>query len=342
MKINADQFKKLQEVWRTWLRLSGENTDIFKQRRRLFDSTTRYGMASYIDEMPKKHQSSAEEWLNNGILRGETSRKNLTKENITLLGPSLKLDHNTGSYEYAIPSDSFPFNSWDYKAVSAAYPDTKSLNEMYNAYITEVLRKCAARLQSDDIQLSFILSNCTDITPYLPEGMSFDRITMSNLWDYVPLRDLLNMMKPLLNTLNKSAVIVTETQNWARQFLDIHVKIFGMTRSPGSELRKKVLQDTGNRAIAESNGIHGFRDYYSLTEEFTSFLRASLLNSSKYSNLNPKSLLPSVNQLAAELGLKSRDFICRENKVAPFQWTVNPRRVTLLRGTELSIEWSLL
>jgi hypothetical protein len=205
---------------------------------------------------------------------------------------------------------------------------------MYNAYITGVLKKCAARLQSDDIQMSFILSNCTDITPYLPEGMTFDRITTSNLWDYIPLRDLLNMMKSFLDPSNNSAVIVTETHNWVKHFSLDEKKI-------GSELRKKVLQDTGNTAIAESiyNCFHGFTDYYSLTEEFTSFLRASLLNSSKYSN---KSLLPSVNRIAAELGLKSRDFICRENKVAPFKWTVNPRRVTLLRGTELSIEWSLL
>jgi hypothetical protein len=173
--------------------------------------------------------------------------------------------------------------------------------------------------------------------------MTFDRITTSNLWDFILLPKLLALGKPLLNPVNKSAVIVTETHNWVDQFPNLHFKIFGIfSVMPGSELRKKVLQDTGNRAIAESKAIHTFTDYYSLTEEFTSFLRASLLNSSKYSNLKPKSLLPSVNQLAAELGLKPRDFICRENKVAPFQWTVIPRRVTLLEGTELSIEWSLL
>ncbi|XP_031575081.1 uncharacterized protein LOC116308741 [Actinia tenebrosa] len=342
MKMNAEQFSSLKNVWITWLHLSRKEFDIFGQRRQQFDNdrSAAYGMKSYIEEIPRKHQRSAQEWLQNGMLCSEQNRKNLTKENFTLMGSSFQLDSNSGSYEYGVPTDSFPFNGWDYRIVSAMYPKTNSLTVMYNNYITDVLRKCAARLQNDNIHLSFILSNCTDVTPYLPEGMTYDRIMTSNLWDYIHLGDLLKFMKPLLNARNKWAVVVTETQNWIRQLPLLYDKKMGLT--VGSAVRQKVLKDTGNKSIANSMGKQGFLDYCNITEEVTSFVRASLLDPSPNSSRKTKSHIPSLEKLAAEFGLRPRDFARRENTVAPFRWSLNCRRVSLLQGTEMSVEWSLI
>jgi hypothetical protein len=162
---------------------------------------------------------------------------------------------------------------------------------------------------------------------------------MSNLWDFIPLPKLLTLGKPLLNPVNKSAVIVTETMNWSSFYPDlIESKLGILDLFPCREMRDKVLKDTGSNSIANSSDLYAFIEYRSFKEEFTCFLRASLLVSTDYANTT---LLPSVNQFAAELGLKPRDFTCRENKVEPFRWSLNCRRVTLMRGFERTIEWIL-
>ncbi|KAK3728237.1 hypothetical protein QZH41_007231 [Actinostola sp. cb2023] len=339
MKIDdADQFNKLKEVWKTWLRLSiRQENNMSHQRRQIFatDAQAQDGMKSLLNEIPRRHRRSMTDWLSYGVLLAEKKRKKATKENFTLLGSTLYPHNSTGPFVYNIESDCLPFNCWDYKDASAGYPELNDVTEMYNRYITDVLKTCIERLQSDGIHISFILCDCTQVTNYIPDTMKFDRITTSNLWDYIALPRLFTLLKPLLNPHNQSAAIVTESHNWPRQFPFLDLPTIGMI----DELsRRKIFQDTGNKNIAESHCVNSFKDYCSITEEVTCFARASLLDDSKKST----SLIPSLDQLAAKFGLRPRDFICHGNKISPFRWQLNCRRITMIRGTELSVEWVLV
>ncbi|KAK3728236.1 hypothetical protein QZH41_007230 [Actinostola sp. cb2023] len=179
MKIDgdADQFDKLKEVWKTWLRLSiRQENNMSHQRRQIFATDAQDGMKSLLNEIPRRHRRSMTDWLSYGILLAEKKRKKATKENFTLLGSTLYPHNSTGPFVYNIESDCLPFNCWDYKDASAAYPELSDVTEMYNRYITDVLKSCIERLQqSDGIHISFILCDCTQVTNYIPDAMKFDR-----------------------------------------------------------------------------------------------------------------------------------------------------------------------
>ena len=221
MTMEQDHLRKLVQVWRTWLHLSSREGDwITEERRRMFekDRGSKDGIDLYLREIPKEHKTSASDWFENGILLSKPSRKDLTRENVTLTGfPATFLNQRDGPYpfSYILPPSVIPFISWDYKDVKQHF-HCASLLKMYSQYVGHLLEKCVATLATGQVKFHFLLCNCMEMTPFLPADRKYDRVTTSNIADYVPLASILDMCKPLLNTANPSAVIITEFKNWSQ------------------------------------------------------------------------------------------------------------------------------
>ena len=180
----------------------------------------------------------------------------------------------------------------------------------------------------------------------LPTDLRHDRITTSNLWDFCSLAVLLKKLRGFLNKSNPHAVLLTEIDNWPRDFMPeiIHElpNRFGL-----DDLCNRALKDTGNFELTHLSGLSTVVEYLNLTSQFNMILRSSLLASCTDKELaslrrkEGKKRIPSVKSLASSLGLHLRDFIRNENKVFPFRWALNCRRVVMLRGYERALEWKL-
>ena len=342
MTMEQDHLRILVQVWRTWFQLgSREGEWIAEERRRLFekDRSSKEGMDLYLKEIPKEHKASASDWFANGILLPKGSRKDLTRENVTLTGiPATSLNRSDGPYpfSYILDPSIIPFISWDYKDVKQHF-HCASLLKMYSQYVGHLLETCVATLASGKVKFYFLLSNCMEMTPFLPADREYDRITTSNIVDYVPLTSILDMCKPLLNKANPSSVIVTEFQNWS-EHVQLTQKEFLHYLQMTTSFRQQVLQDTKNPAIANSEGKVAFVEYHDHSEEFTQFLRAALL-------VTDCKIPEKVNQrrtwrsVADYNGLVARDFLRCQNRVFPAKWMQNCRRVTMMTGSERAVEW---
>ena len=175
------------------------------------------------------------------------------------------------------------------------------------------------------------------MTPFLPADRKLDRVTTSNIVDYVPLTSILDMCKPLLNKENPSSVIITESQNWSEHLKLIQKEILHYMQMTKS-FRQQVLQDTKNPAIANSNGRVAFVEYHDHSEEFTQFLRAVLLVTDR--EIPDKVNRPRTWRSVADYnGLVARDFLRCQNRVFPAKWMQNCRRVTMMTGLERAVEW---
>ena len=171
------------------------------------------------------------------------------------------------------------------------------------------------------------------MTPFLPADRKFDRVTTSNIADYVPLISI----PALLNKENPSGVIITEFLSWY-DYVELPQKEelyhLEMTKS----FRQQVLQDTKNPAIAYSNGRVSFVEYHDHSEEFTQFLRAALLVTDR--EIPDKVNRPRTWRSVADYnGLVARDFLRCQNRVFPAKWMQNCRRVTMMTGFERAVEW---
>ena len=182
---------------------------------------------------------------------------------------------STTEFQYNIPSDVSPFTGWDYKAIKNIYYD-KSLPNMYTLYILNILKKFFRKMTSGGVKFHFILCDLLKIDPYLPADLRYDRITAtSNLWDYCPLRDLLTKFKRFLNSANPHSVMLTESQNWLRNYM--HEIIHDLPYNEGIEkLCATALKDTKNIELVDLSGLTTVVEYLHLTDEFLRFLRASL------------------------------------------------------------------
>ena len=338
-----DHLRTLLQVWRTWLDLSSRDGDwITEERRRILQSPgSQKGIKLYLDQIPKEHQESASNWFENGILLSKASRKELTRENVTLTGlPVASLNQSDCPYPFTYILDPavIPFVSWDYKDVKQHF-HCASLLKMYSQYVGHLLETCVATLSTAQIKFHFLLCNCMEMVPFLPPERKYDRVTTSNIADYVPLTSILDMCKPLLNTANNSAVIITEFHNWHEPTSLNETLLRHFSQLPQSFLQK-VLEDTQNHAIAFSYGRVAYMDYYDLSEEFIQFLRAALLVSD-YDH----EILDKVNQrrtwrsVADYNGLVARNFLYRQNRLFPFKWMLNCRRVTMMSGFARVVEW---
>lgn len=238
--------------------------------------------------------------------------------------------------------DVLPFTGWDFSAIKKIC-HADSLPEMYSIYLSQIINKAVEKLRKNQVKFQFILADVLNIETFLPASLKYDRITTSNLWDYCPLTVLLTKFKGFLNGTNPHAVMLTETDNWVRNFMPevIHVlpQLWGI-----DDLIRKALQDTRNPELANLSGMSAVVEYFNITSEFLTFLRASLLTSSTdkdLASLKRKKKIPSVKSLVGSLGLHLRDFTRNENTVFPFKWALNCRRVTMLRGFERTLEWKL-
>ena len=343
MSATADHFKALKRVWQTWFDLSSrKGAWVTEGRRMMFDRDANavYGIQSFLAEIPQEHRRSTKEWLEDGILLPKKSRKGAKRENVTLTGSiGLNASGPDVAFNYCISSGCLPFTSWNYRDAKefCAIP---SLLEMYSKYVEHVLAACATRLVSRQVKLHCILSNCLDMQPFLPDGLAFDRILTTNLSDYIPLTTLLELGRPLLNRANPSSVIVTETMNWLERNQETQMKM--MMETALHVHAERALQDTGSAAIANSQCKMCFIEYYDLGPEFLRYIRVCLLSS----DLNKargkmEKWLPTSKAMALKLGLVSRNFLRNENRVFPFRWPLNCRRVTQMIGSERAVEWVL-
>lgn len=215
---------------------------------------------------------------------------------------------------------------------------------MYTIFLKQIFQKAFERLTSDQVKLHMILCDVRNIEPFLPMDLRYDRITTSNLWDYCPLAALLTKCKALVNESNPHAVMLTERDNWPRNFMPdiIHVLPYVV----GIDfLCDKAFKDTGNRELVHLSGLSTVVEYLDLSSKFRLILRASLLasyNEKELATFKRKKIIPSVKSLVSSLGLQLRDFSRNENTVFPFKWALNCRRVVMIRGYERALEWKLV
>ena len=346
MEISADQLSKLRDVWVTWLRLAQRKGPwVAKLRQEAISRNLgrEGGIETYLHAIPKKHRISAQRFFNTGIFPSTENAKELRRQNPTLTGRGYHWLSNTPEYHYSIPMDVLPFTGWDFSAIKKIC-DVDSLPEMYSTYLSQNIHKVVEILRKNQVKFQFILADIINIEPFLPASLKYDRIATSNLWDYCPLTVLLTKFKGFLNGTNPHSVMLTETDNWVRNFMPevVHVlpQLWGI-----DDLIWKALQDTKNPELANSSGMSAVVEYFNITSEFLVFLRASLLISSTdkdLASLKRKKRIPSLKSLVGSLGLHLRDFTRNENTVFPFKWALNCRRVTMLRGFERTLEWKLL
>ncbi len=342
---HPDQLSELKDVWATWLRLGqrkGSWVTKLRQEAISRDSEREKGLAAYKHAIPKEHRRSAQRFFDTGNFTSPKNFEELTRQNPTLMGRGYHWLSNRSEFHYSIPMNVLPFTGWDYKAIKKIC-HADSLPEMYSIYLSQILHNVLEKLRGNQVKFQFILADVLNIEAFLPVNLKYDRITTSNLWDYCPLTVLLTKFKCFLNGSNPHAVMLTETDNWVRNFMPevIHdlPQLWGL-----DDLIKRALKDTQNPELVNSSGMSGVMEYFNITDEFLLFLRASLLASSTDRDLasfKGKKKIPSVKALLRSLGLDLRDFTRNENTVFPFRWALNCRRVTMLRGFERTLEWKL-
>ena len=300
--------------------------------------------------IPAKHRKSAKEFIDTGIFSPAKDTKQLKRQNVTLTrsiaDQALKLFSDSSDLiQYNIPTDIFPFSGWDYIAVKKVCC-VDSLPEMYGAYLSQILDKSREAMRRGQVKLHVVLGDCVEVDPSLPVGLTYDRITTSNLSDYIPLTTLLTKFKCFLNSTNPHAVLVTETMNWVNlqpEILQL-IRQRAMSQIRPNNLNERALKDTRNPELVNSFGMTGVVEYQNLIPHFLINLQAALLASctdEELASFSKKKKLPTTKSIATSLGLVLRDFVRNGNSVFPFRWALNCRRVTMLRGFEYALEWRL-
>lgn len=341
---DPDQFSELKRVWRTWIQLSTKKGRwVTEMRKAAFEADDKVEavMRNYLMAIPPNHRESVELWRAEGIFTSQCDASSLTRENMTFTGSHFMLKNSKGDYDFSPRPCVLPFQGWDYQEVSKTTSDD-SLPKMYGVYLSKILRKCVERLSRSKVKLHIVLSNCVQIEPFLPSELSYDRITTSNLCDYISLTSILSQFKAKLNSNNSHSVLITEIIKWQVGFFpEIGTKILRSSDDPA--YKEAVLQDTNNPLLLFS-GPNSYREYHNVIPEFQLYLRAALLESrsdNELCSLEKRNKLPSIKAIVTALGLELRDYVRNENKVFPFKWAVNCRRVTRMKGYEFALEWKL-
>ena len=346
MEISAEQMEQLRSVWTAWLRLSEHEGPWVSNERKMVFSADRpevqIGLSRYLDTIPKPHRNSAKKYFDTGIFPSTANpTEELTRQNATLTGRLLSPLTECADFHYSMTSDLHPFTGWDYKAIKKiCYYD--SLPEMYSMYVSQILQKSLEKMNAGRVKFRFILCDALEIEEHLPAIITYDRITTSNLWDYLPLSVLLTKMKRFLNRSNPHAILLTETINMPNVLPEIVEKL---PNSCSDLLHERAVKDTQDPEMVFSSGNSTVIEYLNLSDEFVMYLRASLLVSCTEKELaafDRKRKIPSVKSLVRSLGLYLRDFIRNENTVFPFKWAVNCRRVNMMRGYIRTLEWKLI
>ena len=327
MEIFTEQLNQLKNIWTTWLRLTKREGSWLSNERKMaysFDpKTLEIWIPRYLDAIPKPRRNSAKTYFDTGIFPSTANPKDLTRQNPTLTGRVLSPLTESTDFHYSMTTDLHPFTGWDYKAIKKiCYSD--SLPEMYTMYVSQILQKSLEKMNTCRVKFRFILCDALEIEAHLPAIFTYDRITTSNLWDYVPLSVLLTNVSRFLNSSNPHAVLLTETFNMPNIMPEIVEKL---PNSCSDLLRERALKDMQDPEMVSSSGNSAVIEYFNLTDEFVMYLRASLLVFCTEKELAAfdRKKIPSVKSLARSLGLYLRDFIRNDNTVFPFKWAVNWR-----------------
>ena len=301
------------------------------------DPFSHYGRKTYFNGIPQQHVKSAKKWMEDGLfLRSDMPA---FAENPTLTGYNIKKDPTAYSYSYSycIGSDILPFTGWDYLEVKK-FKHVNSLITMYGAYVENVLRAVMKKMSTKQVSFQVILCDCIVIEQYVEEETKYDRILTSNLMDYTFLPRLLEICSRKLNHENPFATIVTETQNWIRDFCPE-----ASLSSNMFELQITAFEDTKN--VRQLDSGNGFREYVDNSAEFIDFIRALFhayfIRNGRYDDADSteKLKIPTVKVLGNKFQLKLRDGFRNENRVAVFKMAVNRRRVTMINGIVRVLEW---
>ena len=332
--IDESHLKELKRVWKTWLHLPVFKSDwLSEQRKQAFESSpgSEYGIYSYYITLPSEHVKSAKKWMKDGVFA--CTKAPMVAENPTLTGCPKILE----SFPYSLCFDPsiLPFSSWDYVEVKK-FGHCNSIVQMYRAYINDVLQRSKRNLDGGHISFKAVLADCMMINKHLPPKVKYDRVLTSNLSDYIPLPHIQQLWSEKLNHSNPHATIVTETQNWLRQFYP-EAGVEALNPATIATMATWVVKDTGSSVLLTDMGFMTYREYHDNSNQFMEYLRAS------FYAFTPKSTpLPSAKELGKEFQLKLRNFRRNENRIASFRMALNCRRACTVVGHERVLEWTPL
>ena len=365
--LTDDDLEIVKQVWAGWLNLDQQapswrsvSLSIQRQQRFKDDSRAAVGLESYRTLVPKRHWKSVITWVENGdflpsgktakgrhenpTLSGRTSREaahgvhmhKTTKASIA----EFKKQPKDVEFIYCIQSDLMPFGEWDYLQASS-FSNEDSLIVMYHAFITNQTQQFIDFIKAGRLHVSFLLGTCLELTEAEVHGEKFDRIFTSNISDYVGTKVLLKAMKPLLNTENKNAVIVTQHWNWFC-FVEESKADYPLYMLDGSWQKwiAAAQRDTGKDHKIRPR--HWYQEYFNNTSYFVDYLRADLMASNCILKevADTKGKIETFQQVKQQCsGLRMRDFRKGLNKVVPWRYRCNARPVNMLPGLSRMVEW---
>ncbi len=351
----------LREVWEHWLTLECERRkddciNLKQQRKFIFekDSSAQDGLSQYLRRMSPADGKFMGKWFNHGLfVSKDTHHGSLLFDNPTLTGrPSMTYEsrktrrasgmHTPKDFKfvYCIGTDSFPFKVWDCLRVGE-FIDVPGLSVMvrYHRYVSHLLQNALGVIDQGRLSIYMSLANCLDFpNHHLTLGMPhYDRIFTSNIADLVGHAKLLKTFKPLLNVHNKYSVIVTQTMNW----IITHTPDANVQNLSLAELMKVIqlcCQDTGwSRSMAMD--VNNHREYFNNTHWFLAYLRADIMGGGI--GIPAMDHVPTLNEVKSYNGMQMRDFRKVRNRLVPFQYRSNVRRIALLNGMDRNVEWYL-
>ncbi|CAH1233514.1 CBFA2T2 [Branchiostoma lanceolatum] len=372
--MSAEQYSQIRPVFELWLSLlTGEMMLQMtpQEQHQLAYQKNEQGVTNFYDSIPRRHQASAEDWFNNGILlpKSDARRKRACHDNVTLAAWTPRLLHGemptrhhavTAQYVGDIAAginNGVSFSEWDYLEVKAKYHQ-KNLLKMYSHYIADVISRFAEMFDKGHVSCHVILADCLSLQAHLPDNtVRFDRIFTSNVSDYINYPVLLETLRPLLR--NTKSVIITESINWTLYFPAEEV-------IPPLEHNMSLWQDLFHHAIEDlrhepdrPGWAKGQADLYTTLNNasntsiveyldngdlFNQYLRAALLAHKCPGSSHPvfsTKDVPKMSEVRNVSGMKMRNFLTELNTVCPSRYRINARRVNLLNGHERMLEWTL-
>ncbi|XP_038047619.1 uncharacterized protein LOC119721694 [Patiria miniata] len=351
----------LREVWKGWLALkcqrsAGDSINLKRQRKEIFDGDTDFknGFQKYLNRIPGTDAKYMEEWFQHGLfLPKDVDQSCLAFDNPTLTArPSVGEASNETqqrlgvttpkeySFVYSTRTDQTPYLVWDCLRVDELQSKRgSSVMVKYHAYVTHLLQKTIKFISQHRLVVRVFLANCLDFpNHHLTLGMpNYDRIFTSNLADYLGHCRLLKTFKPMLNSANKHSTIVTQTLNWMVCFMP-EANVSEASFHDVASLSLMCQMDTGFSYMLSMDVGNQF-EYYNNTHWFLAFLRTEIMAGGV--GIPVMDHVPKLSEVMQYEGLRMRDFRKERNRLVPFQYRVNARRITMLRGHERNVEWCL-
>ncbi|XP_022088316.1 uncharacterized protein LOC110978003 [Acanthaster planci] len=348
----------LREVWEGWLALpcqrkASNSINLHQQRWDTFGANFfEIGFPQYLIRMPDKDLRFMREWIKHGLfLSKDMHQSRLTFDNPTLTGrPPVKnvfaetrqklKTPKEYSFVYSVRNDQTPFNVWDCLRVDEQ-TGQQGLSVMvrYHAYVTQLLQKTIQFINQQRLIIHVFVANCLDFPNYhltlrMPK---YDRIFTSNLADYLGHCRLLKTFVPLLNSNNKHSTIVTQTMNWIARLMR-KADILNQSPKDSAKYQQMCQQDTGfspELSMSENNHV----EYYNNMPWFLAYLRTDIMAGGV--GIPVMDHAPKLSEVMQFEGLRMRDFRKELNRLVPFLYRINARKVTLLNGHERNVEWCL-